>query len=208
REVTGKPAIKIPDTNRLVEASFLNGKEIDWEQNQRGPRERLSEWITSSQNPYFAKASVNRIWSLFFGRGIVDPVDDFAATNPASHPELLDAMARAFQQHDYDLKYLIREITNSETYQLTSQQTDPSQSRAEWHGKMPTRGLTSEQIFANLVQATGFFRQTTETDPRLVAGGTNSPQTEIYELFQSEAENQLEPRATILQALALMNGTF
>lgn len=208
REVTGKPAIKIPDTNRLVEASFLNGKEIDWEQNQRGPRERLSEWITSSQNPYFAKASVNRIWSLFFGRGIVDPVDDFSATNPASHPELLDAMARAFQQHDYDLKYLIREITNSETYQLTSRQTDPSQSRTQWYGKMPTRGLTSEQIFANLVQATGFFRQTTETDPRLIAGGMNTPQTEIYELFQSEAENQLEPRATILQALALMNGTF
>lgn len=208
REVAGKPEIKIPDTNRLVTAAFLNGKEPEWNANQPGPRQRLSEWVTSSQNPYFAQATVNRAWSLFFGRGIVDPVDDFSASNPASHPELLAAMARAFQQHDYDLKYLIREIANSETYQLTSRQTDPSQARVEWYGKMPTRGLTAEQIFANLVQATGFFRQTTDADPRLIGPNMNSPQTEIRDLFKTEAENQLEPRATILQALALMNGTF
>ncbi|QDV16122.1 hypothetical protein Pan153_07430 [Gimesia panareensis] len=208
REVTGKPEIKIPDTNRLVEATYLNGKQPDWKETPSSPRQRLSEWITSAQNPYFAKATANRVWSLFFGRGIVDPVDDFSSTNPASHPELLEEMARAFQKHDYDLKYLIREITNSETYQLTSRQTDPSQSRVEWYGKMPTRGLTAEQIFANLVQATGFFRQTGETDPQLIAPGMNSPQAEIQDLFKTESENQLEPRATILQALVLMNGTF
>lgn len=208
REVAGKPEIKIPDTNRLVTAAFLNGKQPDWDQKQLGPRQRLSEWVTSSQNPYFAQATANRVWSLFFGRGIVDPVDDFSTSNPASHPTLLAAMARAFQQHDYDLKYLIREITNSQTYQLTSRQTDPSQARVEWYGKMPTRGLTAEQIFANLVQATGFFRQTTDADPRLIGANMNSPQAEIQDLFKTEAENQLEPRATILQALALMNGTF
>ncbi|QDU50608.1 DUF1549 and DUF1553 domain-containing protein [Gimesia panareensis] len=208
REVSGKPEIKIPDTNRLVEATYLNGKQPNWKETPSRPRQRLSEWITSAQNPYFAKATANRVWSLFFGRGIVDPVDDFSSTNPASHPELLEVMARAFQKHDYDLKYLIREITNSETYQLTSRQTDPSQSRVEWYGKMPTRGLTAEQIFANLVQATGFFRQTAETDPQLIAPGMNSPQAEIQDLFQTDSENQLDPRATILQALALMNGTF
>ena len=99
--------------------------------------------MTSSQNPYFAKAAVNRIWSLFFGRGIVDPVDDFSSTNRATHPELLELLAQRFQEHHYDLKYLIREITNSRTYQLTSKQTDPSQIRAEWYGKMATRGLTA-----------------------------------------------------------------
>lgn len=208
REVSGKPQIKIPDTNRLVDAIFLDGVQPEWDTEQANPRSRLSEWVTSSQNPYFAKATVNRIWSLFLGRGIVDPVDDFSSTNRATHPELLELLARRFQEHDYDLKYLIREITNSRTYQLTSKQTDPSQTRVEWYGKMPTRGLTAEQIFANLVQATGFFRQTTESNALLTGPGANTPQAEFYELFKSDSENQLDPKASILQALALMNGNF
>tara|TARA_R110002111_G_scaffold153375_1_gene220186 strand:- start:152797 stop:154410 length:1614 start_codon:yes stop_codon:yes gene_type:complete len=207
-EVVGKPQIKIPDTNRLVDAIFLDGIQPEWEKEQTSPRQRLALWITSAQNPYFAKATANRIWSLFFGRGIIDPVDDFSSTNRASHPELLDLLAIRFREHNYDLKYLIREITNSQTYQLSSQQTAPSQSQAEWYGKMSTRGLTAEQIFANLVQATGFFQQTTEANPLLFNPGLNSPQTEIFELFQSESENRLDPKATILQALSLMNGTF
>lgn len=208
REVAGKPQIKIPDTNRLVDAIFLDGIQPEWEKEQTTPRLRLSQWITSDQNPYFAKATANRVWSLFFGRGLVDPVDDFSSTNRASHPELLKLLATRFREHNYDLKYLIREITRSETYQLSSQQTDSSQSHVEWYGKMPTRGLTAEQIFANLVQATGFFQQTTEMNPLLSGPGTNSPQTEIFELFKSESENRLEPKATILQALSLMNGAF
>ncbi|MCH9654236.1 MAG: DUF1549 and DUF1553 domain-containing protein [Planctomycetes bacterium] len=207
REVTGKPRIKIPDTNRLVEAIFLDGIQPEWVNEQTRPRRRLSQWITSAQNPYFAKATTNRIWSLFFGRGIIDPVDDFSSTNRASHPKLLELLAIQFREHDYDLKYLIREITTSQTYQLSSRQTDSSQSQVEWYGKMPTRGLTAEQIFANLVQATGFFQQTTD-DTVLLRPGTNSPQAEIYELFKSESENRLDPKATILQALSLMNGTF
>lgn len=208
REVTEKPRIKIPDTNRLVDAAFLDATSPEWDGIQLNPRERLADWVTSSHNPYFARATANRIWSLFFGRGLIDPVDDLSALNPASHPKLLDLLARRFQEQDYDLKYLIREITNSQTYQRTSRQTDTSQSRGEWYGKMPTRGLTAEQIFANLVQATGFFRQTAESE-RLRGGlGAGTPQSEFYELFKSDAENQLEPKASILQALTLMNGTF
>ena len=208
REVTGKPQIKIPDTNRIVDAIFLDGIQPKWDNEQTSPRRRLSQWITSAKNSYFAKAAANRIWSLFFGRGLIDPVDDFSSTNRASHPELLERLAIRLRENGYDLKYLIREITNSQTYQLSSQQTDSSQSQMEWYGKMPTRGLTAEQIFANLVQATGFFQQTTDGNNFLSRPGMNSPQTEIYELFKSESENRLEPRATILQALSLMNGTF
>ena len=208
REIVGKPQIKIPDTNQLVDAIFLDGIQPEWDKEQTSPRRRLSQWITSAQNPYFAKATANRVWSLFFGRGIIDPVDDFSSTNRASHPELLERLAIQLREHGYDLRYLIREITNSQTYQLSSQQTDSSQSQVEWYGKMATRGLTAEQIFANLVQATGFFQQTTDGNNLLSRPGMNSPQTEIYELFKSESENRLEPRATILQALSLMNGTF
>lgn len=208
RESGGRPQIKIPDTNRLVDATFLDGIQPEWDQTQSAPRRQLADWITDNENPYFAKATANRVWSLFFGRGFIDPVDDFSSTNRASHPQLLELLANSLREHEYNLKFLVREIVNSQTYQLTSRETDSSQSRPEWYGKMPTRGLTAEQIFANLVQATGFFRQTSEVDPFLFSQGNNSPEAEIGDLFQTDAENQLDPRATILQALALMNGAF
>ncbi|WP_417377615.1 DUF1549 and DUF1553 domain-containing protein [Gimesia sp.] len=208
RESGGRPQIKIPDTNRLVDATFLDGIQPEWDPGQSAPRRQLADWITDNDNPYFAKATANRVWSLFFGRGFIDPVDDFSSTNRASHPQLLELLANSLREHEYNLKFLVREIVNSQTYQLTSRETDSSQSRPEWYGKMPTRGLTAEQIFANLVQATGFFRQTSEVDPFLFSQGNNSPEAEIGDLFQTDAENQLDPRATILQALALMNGAF
>ncbi len=208
RESGGRPQIKIPDTNRLVDATFLDGIQPEWEQGDTAPRVQLAEWITAQDNPYFAKATANRVWSLFLGRGIVDPVDDFSSSNPATHPQLLELLSHALRKQEYNLKFLIREIVNSQTYQRTSRQTDSSQSRVEWYGKMPTRGLSAEQIFANLVQATGFFRQTTEVDPFLLSQGPNTPESEMRDLFQTDSGNQLDPRATILQALALMNGTF
>ena len=61
-----------------------------------------------TSHPYFAEAAVNRMWSYFFGRGIVDPVDDFRSTNPPTHPELLEALARDFREHRYDLRHLMR----------------------------------------------------------------------------------------------------
>src|SRR5260370_1026787 len=81
------------------------------------PRMRFAEWITS--HPYFAEAAVNRIWSYFFGRGIVDPVDDFRSSNPPTHPELVKALARDFRESGYDLKRLMRTIVQSRTYQLS-----------------------------------------------------------------------------------------
>jgi hypothetical protein len=71
------------------------------------------------RHPYFAEAAVNRIWSYFFGRGIVDPVDDFRSTNPATHPELLARLAQDFRDHKHDLRYLIHTIVSSRTYQLS-----------------------------------------------------------------------------------------
>ena len=70
-------------------------------------------------HPYFAEAAVNRMWSYFFGRGIVDPVDDFRSTNPPTHPQLLARLAQDFRTHNHDLRYLIRTIVTSRTYQLS-----------------------------------------------------------------------------------------
>ena len=93
-------------------------------------RELLADWITSPTNPFFAKALVNRMWRNFMGRGLVEPVDDFRITNPPTNEPLLDALAKDFVDHGYDLHQLIRRITASRAYQL-SVETERSQSRRQ-----------------------------------------------------------------------------
>jgi hypothetical protein len=80
----------------------------------------LAEWLASPENPLFARAIVNRVWKHLLGRGLVEPVDDLRPTNPATHPDLLEALAADFVAHRYDLRHLIRTILSSRTYQLSS----------------------------------------------------------------------------------------
>ena len=87
---------------------------------EQDPREKLADWMSDIDNPFFARALVNRYWKHFFGRGLVDPEDDMRVTNPASNPALLDALADDFVKSGFDLKHLVRTITNSQTYQLSS----------------------------------------------------------------------------------------
>ena len=105
-----------------------------------------AEWITSPANPFFARAQVNRIWYQLMGRGIVDPVDDFRATNPPSHPDLLDLLARDFVAHRCDVRYLIRLIMDSQVYALSS---DPNETNADDevnYSHVVPRRLTAEQL--------------------------------------------------------------
>lgn len=84
------------------------------------PRLLLADWMGESSNPFFAKALVNRYWKHFFKRGLVEPEDDIRDTNPATNPELLDALAKHFIESEFDLKAVIRVITQSQTYQLSA----------------------------------------------------------------------------------------
>ncbi len=105
-----------PRTKVEVTPAFLDGKVLP-EAESADLRMELADWMT--RHPYFAEAAVNRMWSYFFGRGIVDPVDDFKSTDPPTHPELLEALADDFRRNDYDLKHLMRMIVQSRTYQLS-----------------------------------------------------------------------------------------
>ena len=97
------------------------GHELQTDEDSDGDvRVELAAWITSPDNPYFAKNFTNRFWSYMMGRGLVEPVDDLRATNPASHPELLDRLATDFKEHGHDVKHLLRLICNSRVYQLRS----------------------------------------------------------------------------------------
>ncbi len=114
----GQPGLLMhPRKKTVVEPAFLDGTPLPADR-RLDPRRELANWLTS--HPYFAEATVNRMWGLFFGRGIVDPVDDFKASNPPTHPELLEALAADFRENGHDLKHLIRLIVQSRTYQLSS----------------------------------------------------------------------------------------
>ncbi|HEU0009220.1 MAG TPA: DUF1549 and DUF1553 domain-containing protein [Verrucomicrobiae bacterium] len=117
--------------------------------------QRLSSWLTSPQNPRFARAQVNRIWFHLMGRGLVDPVDDFRATNPASHPQLLDALTADFVKHKFDLRHVIRLVMNSRTYQLSSTPAPGSEEDAVNYSHVRVRRLGAEQLLDCESQASG-----------------------------------------------------
>ena len=122
-------------------------------------RERLLSWLTGPTNPYFARSTVNRVWYHLFGRGIVEPVDDFRDTNPPSNPELLDQLAAEFVKSGYRVKPVLRLILNSTTYQLDSRaplKQSRFAARAEpYFTHAVPRMLTAEQVLDAVCAVTG-----------------------------------------------------
>ncbi len=118
-------------------------------------REAFAVWLTAPDNPFFARAAVNRVWAHLFGRGIVEPVDDFRSSNPPSHPELLDWLAADFAEHGFDRKRLIRQILLSRTYQLASTATRTNAHDAKYFSHAQVRLLGAEQLLDAISAATG-----------------------------------------------------
>lgn len=206
-EKTNSRTIKIPGTGETVPAIFLNGATPKWETaDNKSPRQVLADWIVADDNPYFAKMAVNRMWGQFFGRGIVDPVDDFSDDNPPSHPEVLEILAKDFIAHDYDLQHLVRVITTTNVYQLSSEQTHASQEEPSHFARAVLRGLTPEQFFDSMAEAVGFYQPFRSENPFVI--DDNTPRSRFLELFRDSAESALDRETTILQALAMMNGEF
>ncbi len=173
----------------------------------------FAKWLTSSENAMFARTIVNRVWANFMGRGLVDPVDDLRATNPASNEELLAALCKDFVDHGYDVQRLIRTIMNSSLYQLSSVANATNQSDNIYYSKHIIRRLNAEVILDAMSQVTGA--------PTAFAGypaGTRAlqlPDTQVKSEFLASfgrparvlcdaAERASDP--TITQALHVING--
>ena len=152
-DVKVKREIKIPDTTKVVPARFFDdGQEPPWDAT-KSPRETFADWLTSPKNPYFARNMVNRTWAHFLGLGLIEPIDEPSEDNPPVMPELLDDLSKAYIASGYDTRFLIRAITRSKAYQLTSRQTDPSQAEPKQFARMNVKAMTGEQLFDSL--ATG-----------------------------------------------------
>ena len=149
----GQPGLlKHPRKKTVVEPAFLDGSLLP-EERRLDPRQALASYLTS--HPYFAEAMVNRMWGYFLGRGIVDPVDDFKASNPPTHPELLKALAADFRENGHDLKHLIRLIVQSRTYQLSSRPNATSRDDRINYSHFIPKPLDAEVLLDAVSQVAG-----------------------------------------------------
>ena len=198
-------------------AKLLGGAELDLAEFEE-PREPLVAWLLDQNNPYFARAFVNRVWAHYFGQGIVDPPDDFNRANPPSNRALLDWLAKEFIHSGYDIKWLHRTITNSRTYQLSSRPNETNRHDTQNFSRALVRRLPAEVTIDAILQATANDRQlqswATQTERRKIAQHPKSIQTRgiDYSLLvfgkplrttNCDCERQQQP--TLLQSLYVRN---
>lgn len=144
--------VKHPRTLAVVEPSVPFGEaSMDAEDK----RHILADWLTSKENPMFARAGVNRLWSYFMGRGIIEPVDDIRTSNPPSNPELLDALTKDFVDRGFDMKHIMKTITRSRTYQQSIKTNKWNKEDRINFSHAVARRLTAEQLLDAISVATG-----------------------------------------------------
>jgi hypothetical protein len=202
------PRNKLPESAKVVPARFLQGEAPKLSPTQ-SYRPVAAQWITSPENRFFARAMVNRLWSQFFGRGLVNPVDDMHDANPASHPELLQELTAQFVASQFDVKFLIRAICNSRAYQRSSKPLPDNDSDTNLLSHMAIKPLSPEQLYDSLIEVVGTPGQ--GAGPRRPANNAQAnqggPRANFINFFSVEdgGGDPTEYQAGIPQALRLMN---
>ena len=177
-------------------------------------RQALADWVTSKDNPFFAKSMANRMWSYFLGKGIIDPVDDIRASNPPVNEPLLNALTKDFKDHGYDLRQLIRTIVNSRTYQAGIETNEWNVTDQVNFSHAVPRRLNAEQLMDALTQATGVRPEFPEVPPDTKAEEFPDPHVGkdgFLDLFgrpqrESACECERKTDLSLPQALNLING--
>jgi Protein of unknown function (DUF1553)/Protein of unknown function (DUF1549) len=151
------PGVDARNTNLVKQhpPKILGGPVVPYRKGGQDPRELLWQWMRSPDNPTFARNIANRLWGHYFGRGIIDPVDDSNAANPPSNPQLLDWLARDFIEHRFDLKHLHRRILNSRTYQLSDVPNESNRTDQRNYSHALIKRMPAEVLFDALAQITG-----------------------------------------------------
>lgn len=196
-------SVLVPGTNQAVYPKYL-GNEVSIRKEDGPPRQQLARWVTKDLNPYFAKATVNRVWAHLFGRGLVEPVDDLGPHNPASHPEILEDLAAYFVDSGFDLRKLFLVLMRTRAYQLSSRRHQPVP--AELFACMRVKPLSAEEFYDSVEEALrlgrarpagGRFTRTRFDDARRRA---------FLEKFQSPSGGENDLDLGLVLALKLMNG--
>jgi len=204
-------SVKHPVSGQVMKPRPPDGPELKLP-DTADPRVALADWLTAPENPFFAKAAVNRVWAGFFGRGLVEPVDDFRISNPCVNPALLDALARDFAAHGYDFKHLIRTILESRLYQLSSTPNDSNLADTRNFSRAYRRRLPAEVLLDAVNQATSVPDTFAAMSP-----GSRAMETWSYKInshfldafgrpnSSSDCPCERDRQLSVVQSLHLMN---
>ena len=197
----------LPDSDEIVPPRFPEGELLDEQSGSKSRRQAFAHWLTQENREQLARATVNRVWSQFFGLGLVEPVDDMRPSNPAVSPEVLDELSQFFVRTSFDLRKLIRTIVLTNAYQLSSRATVDDPERLRNFGQMNIKAFTAEQVYDCIAMATRI--QTTQASPNgqeALMRFDNSSRQAFLEQFRAPPGQPTEYHAGIPQALTLMNG--
>lgn len=186
--------VSVPGSDKPVAPKYPRGRLADAKEGG-SRRIQLSIWMASRDNPFLAKAAVNRIWAIMFGKGLIDPVDDIGPHNPPAHPKLMQELTDFFIASGFDVPSLFRAIANSKVYQRSSQQNDDAE-QPQLFEHMYVKTMTPDQLFDSLSRA---FLQ-----PSLAADGR--VRGEFIRRMGGVSSDRTEYSAGIQQALNMMNG--
>jgi hypothetical protein len=201
-----------PRTGKQMPPKFLGGPIAEVAAG-KDRREALAKWMTSPSNPFLPKSVINRVWYHLLGKGIVDPVDDFRDSNPSANDDLLDALAKDFVDHHFDVKHIIKTVMNSRTYQVSARTNNFNKDDTKYFSHAVTKLHTAEQLFDALCYVTdvpekfaGFPMGTRSV--QLPDGEINHPFLKTFGQPARElaCECEREGDSNLAQALQLING--
>ena len=198
---------------QVAQPTFLGGNTLP-EVYREEAIQHLADWMTSDTNPYFAKATVNRLWSYYFGRGIVDPVDDMRATTPPSVEGLLEALAEEFVRSEFDTKHIIKLILNSRTYQLSAAPNETNELDDRFFSRFMPRPLIAQVLLDVLNDVTGskekYGRYPEGTRAVEVPLPVSSRFLNLFGRSDREFLGNLDPHLepTLTQALHIINSPY
>lgn len=195
--------VQIPGTSKVVAPAFPDGQKPHLDETGTR-REQLAIWMASRDNPYLARAAVNRAWAQLFGRGLVEPVDDIGPHNPPSHPELMDELTDYFVACGFDLRELYRTLARTRAYQLSSagEPTAP-----EAFARMELKPLTADQMFDSFER----LRLASRAAPadRTPVTPLADPRRQMFLLkFPPPSRSATDYQSGVLQALTMLNGQY
>ncbi|MBL6764582.1 MAG: DUF1553 domain-containing protein [Verrucomicrobiae bacterium] len=203
--------VRHPVTDEVMPPRPLDGVAVEIP-TEKDPRSVLIDWMLTPDNPFFAKAIVNRVWGEFFGVGIVEPVDDFRESNPPSNDTLLDWLARDFVENGYDLKHLMRRILRSNVYGLSSMPNETNAADRRNNARSLRRRLPAEVMADAVASFTGTPEKWDGLPPGARAVQTWNTRMSSTFLdtfgrpdFSAECPCERDPAPTIVQSLHLMN---
>jgi hypothetical protein len=207
-----KGDVTLPESSEVVPPKFPRGESAG-DDSRRSRRVQLALWMTSRDNPFFARAAVNWAWSHMFGRGLVESLDNFDEENRTANALLLDALAAHFVQSRFDLRELWRTLANTRAYQLSSQSGQSGAAAAagpELFAQMQAKPLTPEQLYDSfmlLAPQVGIMPQGSGAPGASVVAFDEDPaRVEFVRRMRPPPGIATEYRAGTLQALMLMNG--